>query len=134
MPASSNGGEFVITKATAIRVRRHASMAIAALIAMHMAAPGEGAEATSPEKQTFVRLTNNANALIAEPAVTDAVRNRIAILITHPEHANNFNSFIARELSKRGYRAMMMNYYGAEETYEEFLAPLAAAVKHLRSL
>jgi pimeloyl-ACP methyl ester carboxylesterase len=29
---------------------------------------------------------------------------------------------------------MMLNYYGRDETYEEFLAPIAAAVRYLRSL
>jgi hypothetical protein len=114
-----------------IRARKVAAMVLAAV---SVSVPGKGAEVTSPERQTYVRLANNANAIIAEPAVVDAARNRIAILITHPEHANNFNSWIGRELAKRGYRAMMLNYYGPEETYEEFLAPLAAAVKHLRGL
>jgi pimeloyl-ACP methyl ester carboxylesterase len=109
-------------------------MAMVPLTALHLSVPGQAAEATSSEKLTFVRLLNNANAVIAEPAVLDTTRNRIAILITHPEHANNFNSWIGRELARRGYRAMMLNYYGPEETYEEFLAPLAAAVKYLRSL
>jgi pimeloyl-ACP methyl ester carboxylesterase len=106
--------------------------ATAVLVTAYGSARAQGAEA--PAKVTYVRLTNNANAVIDEPAVTDATRNRIAILITHPEHVNNFNSFIGRELSKRGYPSMMLNYYGPEQTYEEFLAPLAAAVKQLRSL
>jgi hypothetical protein len=83
---------------------------------------------------TFVRLTNNANALIYEPATTDPQRNRFAVLIAHPDHVNNFNYFIAPELARRGYRVMTMNYYGPEEVYDEFLAPLAAAVKYLRAL
>jgi pimeloyl-ACP methyl ester carboxylesterase len=89
--------------------------------------------AASPIKRTFVPLGNNANALIAEPATSDPVRGRIAILVAHPDNANQFNSFIAQELVTRGYRAMMLNYYGPELTYEEFIAPIAAAMRALRS-
>jgi pimeloyl-ACP methyl ester carboxylesterase len=85
-------------------------------------------------KMTFVNLANNANAVIAEPPATDPVRSRIAILVAHPERLNTFNYVLGRELSKRGYRTMMMNYYGREQTYEEFLAPIAVAVRSLRSL
>jgi hypothetical protein len=93
----------------------------------------EGA-APAPKNQTFVRLTNNANAVIAEPVTTDPAKKRIVFLTAHPERANMFDSWIARELARRGYRTMMMNYYGQERTYDEFLAPLAAAVNHLRAL
>jgi pimeloyl-ACP methyl ester carboxylesterase len=95
---------------------------------------GQRAEAPATDRITFVRLTNNANALIEEPAAADAAHGRVVFLTVHPEHANLFGSFIARELGRRGYRTMMMNYYGAEQTYEEFLAPIAAAIRQLRSL
>jgi pimeloyl-ACP methyl ester carboxylesterase len=85
-------------------------------------------------KTTYVRLTNNSNALLQEPVTPDPVRRRIVVLVAHPEGANQFNSFIAREVTRRGYRAMMLNYYGPETTYEEFLAPIAAAITHLRGL
>jgi hypothetical protein len=87
-----------------------------------------------PVKTTFVNLARNANAIIVEPVTADPQRSRIALLLTHPEHLNTFNYFIGRELSRRGYRVMMMNYYGPEQVYEEFLLPLSAAVKHLRSI
>ncbi|MGB6355272.1 MAG: hypothetical protein WBF21_14960 [Steroidobacteraceae bacterium] len=82
---------------------------------------------------TFVPLTNEANAVIAEPVKSDPVRSHIAILIAHPEHINTFNYFMAPELARRGFRTMMMNYYGREQRYEEFLAPLALAIQYLRS-
>lgn len=88
----------------------------------------------SAVKRTFVQLTNNANALIIEPQTPDPKRARFAILLTHPDHVNTFNYFIGDELAKRGYRVMMMNYYGPENVYEEFLAPLSAAVKHLHGI
>ena len=90
--------------------------------------------APAPRNQAFVMLTNNANAVIAEPAVSDPARNRVVFLTVHPERANMFNSWIARELARRGYRTMQMIYYGPEQTYDEFLAPIAAAIRRLRSL
>lgn len=82
----------------------------------------------------FVPLANNANAILLESANPDPQRGRIAILIAHPEHINTFTYFIGHELAKRGYRAMMVNYYGPEHDYDEFLTPLAKAVQYLRSV
>jgi len=90
--------------------------------------------APAPKTQTFVKLTNSANGLIAEPDTANPAKSRIVFLTVHPERANLFNSWIARELARRGYRTLMMNYYGPEQTYDEFLPPIAAAVKHLRAL
>ena len=87
-----------------------------------------------PTKLTFVPLANNANAVILEPVTPDPQRSRFALLISHPEHANNFNYFIAPQMAERGYRVMMVNYHGPELIYEEFLAPLAAAMRYLRTL
>ena len=85
-----------------------------------------------PTKETFVQLSNNANAVLLEPVTPDPQRSKFVLLITHPEHANNFNYFIAPLMASRGYRVMMVNYYGNEVIYEEFLPPLAAAIKYLR--
>lgn len=86
-----------------------------------------------PLKTTFVRLPGNANAVLVEPETLNA-KSHIAVLITHPERVNNFNYFIGLELPKYGYRAMMMNYYGKEQSYYEFLQPLAAAIKALHAI
>jgi pimeloyl-ACP methyl ester carboxylesterase len=91
-------------------------------------------EGGPPLKQTYIRLSNNANALMVEPEKQDPVRSRIAIIVTHPEHQNNFNYFTALGLAKYGYRAIMVNYYGPETSYYEFLQPLAAAVKAARAV
>jgi pimeloyl-ACP methyl ester carboxylesterase len=92
------------------------------------------AKTTRPTKMSFVPLANNANALILEPVTPDPQRSRFALLIVHPEHSNTFNYFIAPEMADRGYRVMMLNYHGPEVIYEEYLAPMAAAVRYLRSL
>ena len=100
-------------------------------------APGQGTPSLPKEdsslKTTFVRLGQNSNAILVEP-ITPNSKSHIAVLITHPERANNFNYFIGLELPKYGYRAMMLNYYGKEESYYEFLQPIAAAIKALRAV
>ena len=57
-------------------------------------------DAGPPTRTTFVRLANNANAIIVEPVTPVPGKSRIA-LITHPENANNFNYFTAREMPRR---------------------------------
>ena len=91
-------------------------------------------EGGPPTKTTFVRLGNSANAIIVEPVTPDPAKSRIAILVTHPERVNNFNYFIGRELPRRGYRVMMMNTYLDETTYDEFVGPIAQAIKTLKAL
>ena len=90
-------------------------------------------EGGPPTKTTFVRLGGRANGIIVEREAPVPAKNRIAIVVTHPEHIDNFNYFHGLELAKYRYRVLLMNYYGPEDTYEEFLAPIAAAVRKLRS-
>jgi pimeloyl-ACP methyl ester carboxylesterase len=87
-----------------------------------------------PTKTTFIRLTNNSNAILVEPERAVPAKSRIALLVSHPEHVNSFNYFIGQALPRYGYRVMMLNYYGAEESYYEFLGPISAAIKTLRAL
>lgn len=87
-----------------------------------------------PVKSTFLRLSNNANAILVEPVTPNPVKGRIALLIAHPEHVNTFDYFIGWELPKYGYRVMMINYYGPERSYYEFITPIADAIKALRAL
>ena len=86
-----------------------------------------------PTKTTFIRLGNQANAILIEPVTPDPVRSHIAVIVTHPEHVNNFNYFIAQELPKYGYPVMAINDYGEERSFYELLAPIAAAIKTLRA-
>ena len=86
-----------------------------------------------PTKTTFVRLGNGANAIVVEPVTPDPTKSRIAIITVHPEHTNIFNSFFGRELPRRGYRVMMINTYGPEDSYDEFLLPIAAGIRALRA-
>ena len=97
--------------------------------AQFSAAPAGG----PPTRTTFVPLANNANAILVEPVTADPAKNHIVVLVTHPERINTFNYFIGRELPKRGYRTLMLNYFGEEQTYDEFYTPIAAAIKALRA-
>jgi pimeloyl-ACP methyl ester carboxylesterase len=90
-------------------------------------------EGGPPTKTTYVRLANNANAIIVQ-LVTPNEKSRIALIATHPEHVNNFNYFTAFALARYGYTAMMVNYYGAETSYYEFIQPLALAIKALKAI
>ena len=89
---------------------------------------------TGATRTVYVRLASNANAILVEPVRPDPVRSHIAILVTHPEHQNNFDYFIGPALARYGYRVMLLNYYGREQSYYEFLTPIAQAIRALRSL
>jgi hypothetical protein len=107
---------------------------IAALMGTQTAVRGQRGQ--MPElaaKRTYVRLGNNANALLVEPLQLGP-KSRILAINTHPDHNNNFEYFIGRELVARGYRAIGINYYGPEETIEEFLPAVAAAVRYARTV
>ena len=85
-----------------------------------------------PTKVTFLQLTNNANAVLVEPATLNA-KSHVVIIRTHPEHMNNLSSN-GRPLVDYGYRVMAVNYYGREQLYTEFIPGLAAAIKAARAL
>ena len=91
------------------------------------------AQALPAVKTTYVRLAGNANALLLEPS-KPSPKERILAINTHPENYNNFEYFVGRQLVARGYRVLEVNYYGPERTFEEFLSPLAAAVRYARSV
>jgi pimeloyl-ACP methyl ester carboxylesterase len=105
-----------------------------ALMPMALFAQGRGQQAPGlPTKTTYVPLQGG-NAVLVELAQQDPVRSKIGVIVIHPEHANNFNYFTGRELAQRGYRAMMVNYYGPERSFYEFITPLASAVKAMRAV
>lgn len=87
-----------------------------------------------PTKTSFIRLSNNANAILVEPVTPDPVKSRITVVVTHPERINNFNYFIARALPRYGYRVLAINYYGPERSFYELYGPIAAGIKALRAM
>ena len=84
-------------------------------------------------KRTYLRLSSDANAVLVEPK-TPSPHEHIVAINVHPDNVNTFEYFIGRELAKRGYRTIEVNYYGEEKTFEEFLPPIAAAIRYARSL
>ena len=74
-------------------------------------------DSAASTKTTFVRLANNANAILVEPVHPNPVKSHIAVIVTHPEHINNFNYFIARTLPTYGYPVLAINYYGPERSF-----------------
>jgi pimeloyl-ACP methyl ester carboxylesterase len=91
-------------------------------------------DSAATTRTTFVRLSNNSNAILVEPLRPEPARSRIAVIVTHPERINNFNYFIARTLPTYGYPTMAINYYGPETSFYELLAPIAAAIKALKAM
>jgi len=89
-------------------------------------------ESAVPTKTTFIRLGNGANAILVEPVTPDPVRGHMAIVVSHPEHVNNFNYFIARTLPTYGYPVLAINDYGPETTFYELLGPISSGIKALK--
>jgi pimeloyl-ACP methyl ester carboxylesterase len=100
-----------------------------------LAAPVMAQEKREPAtaKRTYVRLANNANAVLVEPIAPSPNEHVVAINV-HPDNLNTFEYFVGRELAKHGYRTIEINYYGQEKVFEEFLSPIAKAIRYARSL
>ena len=112
-----------------------AVLALAPAMAGAQEAPARPGQITGPPtKTTFVQLAGRANAVVVQPVTPVPGKTRIALVIVHPEHSNAFNYFTGRELAKYGYTAMMINTYGPEESYEEFIPGIAAGIKALRAM
>jgi len=123
-----------------MKTRLPAAAVLAALTLLPAAAPAQEAPSRPgqitgpPTRTTFVQLAGRANAIVVQPVTPVPGRTRIGIVIVHPEHSNVFNYFTGRELPKYGYTTMMINTYGPEETYEEFIPAIAAGIKALRAM
>jgi pimeloyl-ACP methyl ester carboxylesterase len=81
----------------------------------------------------YVRLgSNNAEGLLYEP-VNPGQKARIAVVYSFPSE-NNFNSPPGRELAKRGYRVLMVNYHGADVGPEVYAPSISHGIEYLRGL
>lgn len=112
---------------------RNALLFASALPLLTTASQAQDGSPTATAKRTYVRLANNANAVLVEPT-SPSPREHIVAINVHPDNLNTFEYFVGRELAKRGYRTIEVNYYGEEKTFEEFLPPIAAAIRYARSL
>ena len=80
----------------------------------------------------YVQLgARDSEGLLFEPA--RETRNGIALIYTHPG-SNNFGAPVGRQMARRGYRAMMVNYRGPTTTPDRYLPTLSRAIGYLRSL
>ena len=105
----------------------------AALLVCAAAAQAQLPQQVQGSRTTFIHLGNNANALLTEPA-EPGPKSHIVVINAHPSKVSAFEYFTGRQLVARGYRQIGVNYYGPEKTFEELLAPLAAAVRYARGL
>lgn len=98
-----------------------------------VSAPTDAQESAAQIKRTYVRFSNDANGVLVERTSPNRQAHIVAINV-HPDNVNTFEYFIGRQLAARGYRVVEVNYYGHEKTFEEFLPPIAAAIRYARSL
>jgi hypothetical protein len=82
-------------------------------------------------KTTYVPLRPG-NAILMEPA-SPGVKSHVALIYTHPS-LNNFTHASGPELSKRGYRVLLLNSYVNESAYEGYAPAISAAIRYLRAL
>jgi pimeloyl-ACP methyl ester carboxylesterase len=81
----------------------------------------------------YVRLGSNSDeGLLYEP-VTAGSNTRIALLYTHPD-GNTFNVEIGPALANRGYRVLMVNHHGDEDSPAVYVAGVSRGISYLRTL
>jgi pimeloyl-ACP methyl ester carboxylesterase len=80
----------------------------------------------------YVRLGAQGEGLLYEP-VTSSAKGRIALVVTHPS-ANVFNEAPGREMARRGYRTLMVNYRGGDNNSEAYLPTISRGIAYLRTL
>jgi pimeloyl-ACP methyl ester carboxylesterase len=81
----------------------------------------------------YVRLgSNDADGLLYEP-VNPGPKARVALVLSFPGN-NNFNSPPGRELANRGYRILMVDYHGAEESPEVYAPAISRGIEYVRTL
>jgi pimeloyl-ACP methyl ester carboxylesterase len=87
-------------------------------------------------KTTYVALDSaiagSANAILMEPA-TPSPNSHIVLVYTHIG-GNQFSHWAGPELSKRGYRVLLLNHYGSPIGFEGIAPSIAQAVKYLRGV
>ena len=84
-------------------------------------------------RTVYVRLgSNDDEGLLYEP-LTPGVNSRIALLYSHPD-GNTFNVMVGPEMANRGYRVLMVNHHGEDDSSAVYVAGLSRAVSYLRTL
>jgi len=81
----------------------------------------------------YLRLgSNDAEGLLYEP-VNPGPKARIAIVYSFPGD-NNFDAPPGRELANRGYRVLMVNHHGVDESPEVYGPSISRGIQYLRGL
>jgi len=61
-------------------------------------------------------------------------KSHIVLVTTHPEHVDNFGSFVGEAFGTRGYRVIEINDFNDEKNFEVLLPPITAAMRYARTL
>ena len=84
-------------------------------------------------KTTFVPLGSGSNGVLFEPAVANP-KSRIALINTHEGSTNNLTHPSGPQLARRGYRVLIINFYGDPIGFEGLAPHIADAVRYVRKL
>jgi hypothetical protein len=106
--------------------------------AVQIAAQGRGAAPMGPVqgekfRTQYIRLGSNQNEGLLYDPITPGPNARIALVYSHP-NGNNFNQPFGREMANRGYRALMVNYRGEEESPDVYAPSISRGIEFLRTL
>jgi pimeloyl-ACP methyl ester carboxylesterase len=92
-----------------------------------------GAVQSDQFRTVYVRLGgNDSEGLLYEPMRAGA-NARIALVYSHPD-GNTFDRPIGREMASRGYRVLMVNYRGSDDTPEAYAPSISRGVTYVRTL
>jgi hypothetical protein len=91
-----------------------------------------GSVDTAQYQTRYVRLGAQGEGLLYEP-LTSGAKGRIALVFSHP-NANVFNEALGREMSRRGYWTLMVNYRGGSPNTEDYLPSISRGVAYVRTL
>lgn len=101
--------------------------------ARHETASAVGPVQSAHVRTVYIRLGSaDADGLLYEPR-NPGPKARVALVLSFPGN-NNFASRPGPELAERGYRVLMVNYHGADESPEVYAPSISHGVQYMRSL
>ncbi|MBI4442953.1 MAG: hypothetical protein HY649_06210 [Acidobacteria bacterium] len=87
---------------------------------------------TTPLKTTWVSLGSSSDGVLFEP-LTPGPHAHLGIIYTYPS-SSNIDHSSGRELSRRGYRVLLLNHHGDPIGYEAMAPSISKAVQYMRGL
>ena len=91
-----------------------------------------GAVDTAQYTTRYVRLGAQGEGLLYQP-LASGTKGHVALVFSHP-NANVFNEALGREMSRRGYWTLMVNYRGGSPNSEDYLPSISRGIAYLRTL